>query len=199
MKLNMRAVFVVFVLSSAAYTAYAENVTISTYYPSPYGSYQTLETNTLQGAAGTGNVAMVPTGGNVGIRNGASAPTSLLDIGNSTLAASAMINVNAAAAQQTGINFQSAGTSRWSMYRPASSTDLRFWDGTADQVTFANGGNVGIGTAPGAYKLNVNGTANIQGTIRTRDTSTSCGGGPCSGNLQVSCDNTNCYAYAVYS
>lgn len=33
-------------LAFAAYTAYAEQVTISTYYPSPYGSYVTLTTTT---------------------------------------------------------------------------------------------------------------------------------------------------------
>ena len=195
MKHSLKVIVVALAMGLAAYTAYAENVTISTYYPSPYGSYQTLETNTLQGAAGTGNVAMVPTGGNVGIRNGAAAPTALLDVGNSTLAANAIINVNAAAAQQTGINFQSAGTNRWSIYRPASSTDLRFWDGATDRVTFANGGSVGIGAVPGAYKLSVGGDTNINGKLSLITNTASA-----NGELQVNCaGGTGCYAIAVYA
>jgi hypothetical protein len=35
---------------------------------------------------------------------------------------------------------------RWTIYKPASTTDLRFYDGTADRVTILNGGNVGFGT-----------------------------------------------------
>ena len=194
MKLNLKTLSVITALPFVACAAYAETVTISTYYPSPYGSYQTLETNTLQGAAGTGNVAMVPTGGNVGIRNGAAAPGSLLDIGNSTLAAPATINVNAATAQQTGLNFQSGGVNSWTLYRPGGTTDLRFRDNAADVVTMAAGGNVGLGVAPGAFKLNVNGTSNLNGAV-TLVTNTS----NAANQLQVSCGATGCYAYAVYS
>ncbi len=189
MQTKLKSFVVITALAFASCTAYAETVTISTYYPSPYGSYQTLETNTLQGAGGTGNIKISPNAGNVGIRNGAGAPGSLLDIGNSTLGSAATINVNAASTQQTGLNFQSGGANSWALYRPGGTTDLRFRDSAADVVTMAAGGNVGIGVAPGAFKLNVEGTTKLNGAL-TLVTNTS----TAADQLQVSCGATGCYA-----
>jgi hypothetical protein len=45
-------------------------------------------------------------------------------------------------------------TSEWELYMPSGSTDLRFYRG-ADKVTFLANGNVGIGTASPAKKLDV--------------------------------------------
>jgi hypothetical protein len=51
-------------------------------------------------------------------------------------------------------------TQRWSMYKPANTTSLRFYDGAADRLTFLNGGTVGIGTTtPSNGLLHVNGTS----------------------------------------
>lgn len=45
---------------------------------------------------------------------------------------------------------------RWQIYKPASNTDLRFYDGTADRVKFLNGGEVDITAGP--LKLGSSGT-----------------------------------------
>lgn len=42
----------------------------------------------------------------------------------------------------------SDSTTRWEQYKPASSTDLRFFDGTADSVVLKTGGEVDIRTGP---------------------------------------------------
>ena len=58
------------VLALVGYSAYAENITVSTYYPSPYGSYQDLEvTGTLTvnkirgGSFGFGGMYMIGASG----------------------------------------------------------------------------------------------------------------------------------------
>jgi len=78
-------------------TAYAEDsITISTYYPSPYGVYNRLQTNSLgvgdnnnNGRLDSGDVPLAVSGstngevwiaGNVGIGIGATAPTAGLDV-----------------------------------------------------------------------------------------------------------------------
>ena len=45
--------------------------------------------------------------------------------------------------------------SRWIMYKPGNSTDLRFYGNSADRVTFTENGNVGIGTNIPDKKLHV--------------------------------------------
>ena len=45
--------------------------------------------------------------------------------------------------------------SRWVMYKPGNSTDLRFYGNSADRVTFTEDGNVGIGTNVPTSKLHV--------------------------------------------
>ncbi|MEK7562825.1 MAG: hypothetical protein AAB544_00330, partial [Patescibacteria group bacterium] len=52
--------------------------------------------------------------------------------------------------------------------------DLRFWDDTADRVTFANGGNVGIGTTSPGEKLEILGTASGR-ILHAQDSLTSSG------------------------
>jgi len=72
-------------------TALAEEITITTYYPSPQGSFNYLQADKLgvgdNNGDGTFNSADVPTtpgevwiNGNVGIGNGAVAPTQALDV-----------------------------------------------------------------------------------------------------------------------
>lgn len=64
MKLHLKTMLVgSMVFGLAGYVAYAENVTVSTFYPSPYGSYQDLQvTQTL--TAVTGNITTLNVAGN---------------------------------------------------------------------------------------------------------------------------------------
>ena len=45
MQKRLRGMILAVAMSFAAYAAYAENITVSTYYPSPYGSYQVLDSS----------------------------------------------------------------------------------------------------------------------------------------------------------
>ena len=86
-------------------------------------------------------------GGNIGI--GTTSATHLLELGSNTATSSTYLNINSAAAYQSAVQFSSAGNQTWVIYRPSSSTDLRFYDGSADRVTFSNGGNVSVANLAG--------------------------------------------------
>ena len=45
MQKRLRGMILTVAMSFAAYGAYAENITVSTFYPSPFGSYQTLDSS----------------------------------------------------------------------------------------------------------------------------------------------------------
>ena len=62
------------------------------------------------------------------------------------------------------MDFRSAGVQKWVIYRPASSSDLKFYDG-ADRLVLQSGGNVGIGTSNPTSKLEVNGNTKVTGNI----------------------------------
>ena len=82
--------------------------------------------------------------GNVGI--GTTAPGTLLQVGGATTT-TARITVDSTSATEPGIVINNAGVSKWLMYRPANTNDLRFYDyGATDVMTLKAGGNVGIGT-----------------------------------------------------
>ena len=106
--------------------------------------------------------------GKVGI--GTATPGAKLDVYNT--GASSYLRVSGDVAQQQGLEFFDSAQ-RWVIYKPASTTDLRFYSG-GDRVTLQAGGNVGIGTASPTHKLNVLGTTNFTGNSLVR------------GNLSVS-------------
>lgn len=64
----------------------------------------------------------------------------------------AYLGITADNGNEAGIQIQNAGITRWNIYRPASTNDLRFYD-TADRLTIQAGGKVGIGTSNPSYKL----------------------------------------------
>ena len=183
MKLNLRTMLVgMAVFGLAGYAAYAENVTVSTFYPSPFGSYQTLETVTL---TATGNSNLATLGGSVGI--GTAGPGNALHVvGNQ---GDTQIYVDSSQ-PESGIELRNSTVpTRWQLgleALPNNITAGAFFiqnqvNGDVDFSIEPNG-NVGIGVNPPATRLDV------AGRIRMQDA----GGNP--GILQVSCDGANCYA-----
>jgi hypothetical protein len=99
----------------------------------------------------------IDSSGNVGV--GTTSPSDRLEVSGNTFNRATF---TATANVQTGIRVRRTGGVNnidWELYSPASSTDLRLYDssGTAgDRVTFAAGGNVGIGTTNPSSSLQVN-------------------------------------------
>jgi len=137
----------------------AEEITITTYYPSPYGSYNSLQVDKLgvgdNNGDGSLSAADVPTTsgdvwikGNVGI--GITIPITNLD-------------VNGGVQARSGVYFGSDSTV--GINKDASSS-LSIRTGNADgQVVVTSGGKVGIGTTSPdpAARLEVNGQVKITG------------------------------------
>jgi hypothetical protein len=115
----LRTVFLfTFVLFFFSAFAFAEEITITTYYPSPYGSYNYLQVDKLgvgdNNGSGTFTSADVPgnTGevwikGNVNIGNGAASPTYALQV-NGTVQATAY-RVGASAGLNSTLSVRDAG------------------------------------------------------------------------------------------
>ena len=125
------------------------------------------------GEAGTNNTFteyMRLTGtGNVGI--GTANPASKLEV--YTTGISSYIRISGDTGQQQALELYDS-TSRWIMYKPDSTTDLRFYGAGADRVTFQASGNVGIGTTAPAAKLHVVGDVKINGTLQICDINGNC-------------------------
>jgi hypothetical protein len=91
---------------------------------------------------------------------------SKLSIGNDANSALrlSIANQNAGASSLVGIDFQPAGGA-WKIDVPADTSGfvppMYFKAGASTNVTFAYGGNVGIGTSSPSYKLDVRGSGNI--------------------------------------
>ena len=94
----------------------------------------------------------ISSSGNVGI--GTTSPKTNLHVNSS---GSTIVRVDAPSSQQCGVQWAKDNSAKWSAYIDVNSSNLRFWDGADVRVTFANGGNVGIGTVTPAYNLDVNG------------------------------------------
>jgi hypothetical protein len=94
---------------------------------------------------------VINTSGNVGI--GTMSPNSRLHLYNT--AANAEIDIQ---------SLVGAGN-HWGTYSNLSDNSYRIWGGS-DYLTILRSGNVGIGTtAPGAYRLFVNGNTNVAGSV----------------------------------
>ncbi|MFH1583173.1 MAG: hypothetical protein ABIB72_02545, partial [Candidatus Falkowbacteria bacterium] len=119
---------------------------------------------------GPNNVLTVGSDGNVGI--GTTNPSNKLQVrggyGGSTAEGliyvdgtdHSFVAINAPAAKSAGIRIVKDGGSKWMLYSPMSSNDLRLNDyqnggGFGDMVTFQTGGNVGIGTTGPTGKLDI--------------------------------------------
>lgn len=103
-------------------------------------------------------------GGNVGIGDTSPADRFVVNVA----AATSYVRINADANQIAGVHLTKAGSTKWAIYSPVSSNDLRWWDGTADRVWFLNGGSVGIGMSPTVQlELSTSGAQKASGTAWT--------------------------------
>lgn len=94
MKMNLKVFAGLLALGFAGYTAYAENVAISTYYPSPYGTYQNLDV--------TADAHFATASGNVGI--GTASPGSKLTVnGTSSLQGNTTVSGTFSTTQGTNL------------------------------------------------------------------------------------------------
>jgi hypothetical protein len=108
--------------------------------------------------------------GNVGI--GTTGPTSALHVYGS---ATTYVTVDSPASSASALKLSAAGVEKATIYRAATSNDLRFYTaGIGDAMTIMQGGNIGIGTTNPGARLQVssgnsvytaaNGTVNVYTT-----------------------------------
>jgi hypothetical protein len=94
-------------------------------------------------------------GTSIGI--GTTSPISKLHVSTVGASVDNAISIDADAGNISNLYWRKAGVVKWGAYVDASSNDLKYYDGTADRVTFRSGGNVGIGTVSPNSKLYVAG------------------------------------------
>jgi len=136
---------VIALLLGTAFYALAEDITLTTYYPSPRGVYQELTT--------TSNTYLATQGGNVGI--GTASPTQKLEVNGALKLVS---NVGAFpgpaiyASQGGGVLALTGSVNGFVFNNQAD---------TANLVHITNTGNVGVGTVTPTAKLDVAGNVKI--------------------------------------
>jgi hypothetical protein len=147
-----------------AKTALAEDISISTFYPSPYGNYQELET--------TGNTSLATTSGSVGVGTTgalAEAAGNKLEVnGIGQFSGTTQIGAVTQGYYGDGTNLAIRGFNN-----PAGGTFFQTFGGGSTNMTIANNGNitltptgnVGIGTAAPTQKLDVVGNAMVNGSL----------------------------------
>ena len=159
------------------YAAYAENITISTFYPSPYGSYQTLETTgTTTLATGATTALLVGT-------NTAAANNVKLSVQGGAIGTSDAVGGNG-----NGAAYMEA-TGSEARYGALLSTTMPVWIGNSTAPSQLIVSSAAVAVAGNFSVLN--------GTMTVKDTAS--GGSLATGILQTVCSSGNCYAVAVYS
>lgn len=117
------------------------------------------------GSGGFGGVVIDPTAGNVGV--GTTAPTTPLEVKGTIYANSGSLvsRIDANTASNGGgavtlQNFTKSNGQGWTLYNMGSNygNGLQLWEypATAPRVTFAEGGNVGVGTTAPVSPLQIN-------------------------------------------
>ena len=162
-----------------------EQITITTYYPSPYGSYNSLQTyklgvgdnngdNNLTSADVPINNGDVWISGKVGIGTGTPVPGAKLHVLSTGDVAHELFDTTATTNKRVRINFAQNGVQNMEIgtdYYLGNTTDLYIYNRATGQtaayfnpagdVWFAPTGNVGIGTTNPGAKLEVNGNIKI--------------------------------------
>jgi hypothetical protein len=134
-------------------TLMAEGITLTTYYPAPYGAYDELST--------TGNTYLATTSGNVGI--GTTAPGTKFQIFPSTGGINGNIMTIGGLGYNTIVGMDTTGAY---IYQNSASRNLSLGSNSSRlQLVLAASGNVGIGKSPN-YPLDVLGDINTTGDIR---------------------------------
>ncbi len=112
----------------------------------------------------TANILHLTSGGNVGI--GTAAPLANLHISGS---GRTTLMLDAPAANSPLLNFLAGGQSRFSIYRPANTSDLTMESNSMPSVLYlTNDGRVGVGTTNPAAKFHVTGSAQFDGNIAAK-------------------------------
>jgi len=168
--------------------ACAEDMTITTYYPSPNGTYDALSVKRLSvgdtNADGSINASDVSaTSGYLLVADklgiGTMSPVAkvhILGSSQNTLAVdsssypeithrvSGTIKSYNAIATSAGGYFVGSAVNDW-IFRNEGGASIKFGRGTTTDVTFDSSGNVGIGTISPADKLEVNGNLRVDGVV----------------------------------
>ncbi|MEK6732245.1 MAG: hypothetical protein AABY55_01335 [Candidatus Omnitrophota bacterium] len=140
-------------------TLMAEDITLTTYYPAPYGAYDELST--------TGKTCLATTSGNVGI--GTTNPTEKLDMEDGNIGD---VNTIKSKPGSQPLRLQAMGSLLLSAdaNNDDATSRINFYiDGEGDaymKMTINATGNVGIGTTSPSYKLDVAGDINTTGDVR---------------------------------
>ncbi len=207
----------VFILISSAFCA-DESLTITTYYPSPYGTYNELQLYPHSSPATTCNATTRGTmyydsdDGQIHVCDGTTWPSIGGGGGYWALSGTNIYNTNTGNVlpdTDVGADLGAAATAWNSVYaryyyvkdtggsgisnlalNSPSSTTLNLGSGFSI-ITTPAGANLGIGVAPGSYKLNVGGDVNIGAANVYRrggiaGVSTSCGAGNTPSGITIS-------------
>lgn len=159
-RVTLMVLLSVFVLLSLSF---AEDLTITTYYPSPYGSYNQLNV--------AGNTYLAVTSGKVGI--GTATPDGNLTIYTTAGGVNKLISIGYANANGSGADISFAGIGSGLTYNQIEAGIngngyMRFsnyYSGSLQEVMRLSGGNVGIGTTNPGYTLEVIGSGRVSGAF----------------------------------
>lgn len=148
---------IVWLVFGFAAAAVAEDITVTTYYPSPRGVYEELRT--------TGNTYVATQGGSVGV--GTTTPGAKLEVnGQAKITGGSPGNNKVLASDATGLGSWQALTTLGAVLGSGTTNHVAKWtSGTAigDSQIFDNGANVGVGTTTPGAKLEVSGQVRITG------------------------------------
>lgn len=132
----------------------AEILTMTTYYPAPYGGYASLLT--------TNQTLLARDSGSVGI--GTASPAGKLDVSNVFYTQAGKIIVRPQGGSAGGeIQLEGGGYNSWGIGNQSGRFRLHH-DGL-EYMTIASGGSVGIGTANPGAKLDINGDMKVNGNV----------------------------------